>query len=141
MFKSLILILFCVLLSVTGQLNLKRGVSNVSDNIKQQDSEIIKTENSESNKNETKIKKIIQLLISAFLNPRVIIGLFCYFAGMILWLLILSREDLSFAYPILGSSYILIVASSWLFLNEAVSPIRWLGAAIISLGVILIAKS
>jgi len=38
-------------------------------------------------------------LIAVLSNPRILIGLCCYGLGAILWILVLTRLDLSYAYP------------------------------------------
>ncbi len=141
MFKAIILIIFSVFLGVVGQVNLKQGMTNVTkvENerrlIHNQQKEIKEVTFSD------KAKNIFSLLFHAFLNIRIIAGICCYFISMLLWLIVLSKVDLSFAYPILGISYILIVCSGAFILHENVSITRWVGAFIISVGVILVARS
>lgn len=130
MYKSLILILISVLFSVTGQISLKAGMNGVNKFISE----------NVANQNLQGTEKIIVILTNAFLNPKVIMGIGCYGFGMIFWLMVLSRVNLSFAYPILGISYILVVLSSVLILHEDVSLTRWVGTIVISLGVVLVAK-
>ncbi|MBA3414966.1 MAG: hypothetical protein H0U10_07070 [Chloroflexia bacterium] len=58
------------------------------------------------------------------------------------WLIVLSRLDLSFAAPVLTGIYyvLLLIASRWL-LQEDVHPGRWLGTALIVVGIAVIARS
>ena len=60
-----------------------------------------------------------------FSVPLVWIGLLCYGVSALLWMVILSRLDLSTAYLMLASMYVLIPLASWLFLGERVPPLRW----------------
>jgi len=138
MIKPVILILFSICLSVFGQINLKQGMLNVNKHISQTEPV---NNNPPVNSPSVKINKIITLLINAFLNPRIIIGIGCYVLGMVLWLIVLSRVDLSFAYPLLGMSYILVVLSASVILKEDVSLQRWLGTLVIFLGVVIVARS
>lgn len=55
-----------------------------------------------------------------------------------LWLLILEKAPLILAYPILSLDFCLIQIASRFVLKEEISLTRWIGAAIISLGVALI---
>lgn len=50
------------------------------------------------------------------------------------WLLALADLQVSKAYPILGLSFSLTTVSSVFFLGENVTPVRWLGVALISIG-------
>ena len=74
-------------------------------------------------------------------SPKVMTGLFLYGLSAVIWLIILSRVDLSFAYPMIGISYIFMLFISKFLLNEHVSPLRWIGAVVISIGVVIITRS
>lgn len=80
-------------------------------------------------------------LLKAFLTPLVLSGLFAYFISSIFWILALSQKDLSYAYPMLSLGYILVVAISWIGLNEQISAIRILGVIFISAGLFFVYKS
>ena len=62
-------------------------------------------------------------------------------ASTLLWFDLISRVDLSYAYPMLSVSYVLMLIASWLFLNESPSTIRWVGVIVICLGVFLVSRS
>lgn len=74
-------------------------------------------------------------------SPWILLGLLIYGAGTFFWLMVLSRVDLSFAYPMLSMSYVLIIGSSWMFLGESVSLLRLAGVVTIITGVIFISQS
>jgi drug/metabolite transporter (DMT)-like permease len=60
---------------------------------------------------------------------------------MLIWLVILSRVELSYAYPMLSLSYVFIVLASWLIFNEHLSLLRLMGVLFISLGVMMVGRS
>lgn len=74
-------------------------------------------------------------------TPLVILGLFLYGLSASLWLVVLSREKLSFVYPMVAFSYVVTVILSVVILREEVPWLRWVGLGIICLGIFLIAKS
>jgi drug/metabolite transporter (DMT)-like permease len=76
-----------------------------------------------------------------YLSPFVILGSLLYFFSIFFWLYALSKVDLSFAYPFLALSYVLILFASWWLLGENVSFLRWIGVLIICSGVLLVSKS
>ena len=80
-------------------------------------------------------------LFKAFTNPFVIGGLAIMFAAAVLWLRVISREPLSWAYPMLALGYIPLLLSSHQILGETVSPARWAGVIVIILGVTIVARS
>lgn len=53
----------------------------------------------------------------------------------------LSWADLSFVLPATAFGYVLNVAAGHYLLNESVTPTRWAGSAIITLGVFLVSRS
>lgn len=51
---------------------------------------------------------------------------------------VISRVDLSFAYPLLALNYVIILIPSRVLLNEPITMMRLVGAMIIVIGVIVI---
>ncbi|OIN89649.1 multidrug resistance protein [Candidatus Beckwithbacteria bacterium CG22_combo_CG10-13_8_21_14_all_01_47_9] len=80
-------------------------------------------------------------LVRSFTNPVVLLGLCFYGASLILWMMVLTKENLSFVYPLVAFSYVVTVVLSRLVLHEPVPSLRWLGLAVIVVGILLIAKS
>lgn len=74
-------------------------------------------------------------------NPFVIVGLAIYVGSTVFWLVVLSRVDLSYAYPFASLSYVLMLIASWLLFNENITSLRVMGSAVVMLGVILISRS
>lgn len=79
-------------------------------------------------------------IVSIILNPYIISGAVLYVLATLLWLYILSKEELSLVYPLQSITYILgtIVAIS--VFRENVSLLRWIGIAIIVAGATLVAR-
>jgi undecaprenyl phosphate-alpha-L-ara4N flippase subunit ArnE len=59
----------------------------------------------------------------------------------VFWLVVLSRVRLSVAYPLVGISYIIIVALARFMLHEHVPGLRWIGVSIIAIGIVVIGLS
>ncbi len=121
--KSILLILVSVCLAVAGQILLKIGMTQVG----------AIGGSSVINWRETLFKIAVV--------PQVWLGLLFYVISAISWLIVLSRVDLSFAYPFAALGYVLVVLVSWVYLKESVSLLRWLGVFIICVGVFFVAKS
>lgn len=68
-------------------------------------------------------------------------GLSCYVLSVIVWIIGLSRVDVTIAYPMLSLGYIINAVGAWYFLGETVSAQRILAIAIIIVGVALLARS
>ncbi len=65
----------------------------------------------------------------------------CYVISIALWLVVLSKVDVSYAYPFLSIGYILSALVGYFAFHEAVTPIRVFGIIVISVGVVLISRS
>ena len=64
-------------------------------------------------------------------------GVFLYGVSALFWLVTLSRVELSFAYPIVSVSYILVAFGSKICFKERISAMRWMSIVIICAGVFL----
>ncbi|HKP84766.1 MAG TPA: EamA family transporter [Blastocatellia bacterium] len=83
----------------------------------------------------------LQVAVEAARNPAVLIGTLLLIIFFALYAAALSWADLSFVLPATAFGYVLNVAAGHYFLNETVSPVRWAGAAIITLGVVFVSRS
>jgi drug/metabolite transporter (DMT)-like permease len=80
-------------------------------------------------------------LIHIFTCPYIIGGLICVGVGMLFWLSVISKLELSFAYPVVALSYILILIFGRFIFSEHITTARICGIACIMLGVILISRT
>jgi undecaprenyl phosphate-alpha-L-ara4N flippase subunit ArnF len=73
----------------------------------------------------------------------VLAGLSCYALSLLFWMSAIARLELSFAYPMLSLSYVLVylVAANWALLHEPFSMGRSTGILIVILGVVLVTQS
>lgn len=58
----------------------------------------------------------------------------------ILWIFAVSRLEISYAFPMLSASYVLVALLSKVFLKESLGWQRWIAIAVICFGVVLIAR-
>jgi drug/metabolite transporter (DMT)-like permease len=80
---------------------------------------------------------LIETLSRALSTPLVWAGLATYAFSSVLWLVALSRLELSAAYPLGASGYVIVVAASVL-MGEAVPLWRWIGVAVIVTGILAV---
>jgi drug/metabolite transporter (DMT)-like permease len=71
-------------------------------------------------------------------SPYIILGIVVYGLATVLWLILLSRYDLSYIYPVTSLSFVIATLVSFLWLGEDVTWNRWLGVSIIALGVYVV---
>ena len=79
--------------------------------------------------------------IKVFTQLPIMAGLACYVISLVVWIIGLSRTDVTIAYPMLSLGYVVSAAGAWMFLGETVSLQRMLALAIIVAGVALLARS
>lgn len=79
-------------------------------------------------------------LLRLFQTPEIMLGLLLFGAGFLLWVKVLTRNELSYAYPMVSLSYVLVVIASYFLFNEPLTITKGLGVGVIILGVVFINK-
>ena len=74
-------------------------------------------------------------------QPYILAGIGCYVISVVVWILALSRAEVSVAYPMLSIGYVVNAVAAWYLFGEAVTPTRLAGIGIIVLGVFIVARS
>lgn len=120
--KTLFVAILSIVLSVAAQFSLKAGMSG------------------ETTKDMLAQPFSIRSVLAIFTNKYLLLGLLLYGLGAIVWLAVLSRWDVSKAYPIVGLGFILTVIVGAL-VGEEVTALRVAGVLLISAGVWLVASS
>lgn len=73
-------------------------------------------------------------ILSLLFSPVILLALAVYGCTTILWLYILSKVKISFAYPIQALAFPIVLILSSLIFREEIPLNRWIGVAIIVLG-------
>jgi drug/metabolite transporter (DMT)-like permease len=116
------LILVDVVLNVTGQLSLKYGMSKLGNF-------------------SLSLSTLPPVFLKAATNAHVLLGLFCYGLGFMVWLIVLSKAEVSYAYPMISLGYVFTAILARMLLGEAVTVTRMAGILVTCVGVFLIARS
>jgi drug/metabolite transporter (DMT)-like permease len=87
------------------------------------------------------IKEVIFFILKLIKNPWVWISLLFGFLSLFIWLFILSKVDLNFAFSLDSMHYIFIALASQFLLKEKVRWTRWGGTLLIILGIALVTLS
>jgi multidrug transporter EmrE-like cation transporter len=118
---SFLLILTGVLLNAAAQLLLKAGTNRVGPIALDAQS--------------------LPALQALALSGPIIAGLACYVISVVVWIVALSRVEVSIAYPMLSIGYVVNAIAAWFLFGEALTPMRLAGIAVIIVGVFLLAGS
>jgi multidrug transporter EmrE-like cation transporter len=122
MTKYLPFILFTVLTNAAAQIMLKQGMLNIGPLTFTSD---------------TVVLRVFHIIF----NPWVFIGLTTFVISMASHLFVLSKVDLSFAYPFLSLAYVVVAVIAWLVFKEDLGAYKIMGIVLICAGTILIAQS
>jgi drug/metabolite transporter (DMT)-like permease len=74
-------------------------------------------------------------------QPFVWAGLALFGVSALVWLVVLSRASLSFAYPFAALTYVMILLFDHFVLDEQVPALRWGGVGFIAFGIFLISRT
>lgn len=121
----ILFIVISVLLAATAQITLKYGVDRVT---KGEHSGIVLSEPTSS-------------ALRVAREPFVWIGLLLFGISAAVWIVVLSRVSLSFAYPFAALTYIIIVLFDRLILKLPVPGLRWAGVLLIATGIVLVSRT
>lgn len=116
------LLLCGVLLNAGAQLLLKAGMSQIGHF-------------------EFTLANVLPIGLKVMVNPPIMTGLCMYVLSVGIWLLVLSRVSVSFAYPMLSIGYIVNAIAAYYFFGEPLTSLRMLGIFIIIAGVYLVAQN
>lgn len=120
-FTAFALILIGVLLNAVAQLALKASVSDMGAI-------------------ELSLHTAIPTAAHLLGGPWLWMGLTCYGVSVVVWILALSRVDVSIAYPMLSIGYVVNAVAAWGLLGEALGPGRLIGIGVIIVGVFILAR-
>ena len=119
---SFVLIVIGVLLNAIAQLLLKTGTNAIGHF-------------------EFTLANIAPIGTRLALEPHILGGVACYVVSLMLWVLALSRTDVSVAYPMLAIGYVVNALAAWYLFDENLNAVRWTGIGFIVLGVFLVVRS
>ena len=120
--RYLLLILLGVLLNAIGQLCLKQGMRCIGPF-------------------EFELANVFPICYKVAINPYVLGGIASYILSVVIWLMVLSKVEVSYAYPFLSIGYIIVALAGKYYFDEEVSFTRWLGIFVICVGVYLITRN
>jgi len=119
---NLFMIMLGVMLNTIAQLCLKQGMLQIGSI-------------------EVTIHNLWIMFLEASLNPFVIIGMICYVASFGVWLIVLSRVEVSIAYPMLSIGYVVTFIMAYYFWGESLSLNKIAGITLICIGVGMMYKA
>lgn len=120
MVKNLILIIATVCLNTAGQFMMKAGINKIG---------------------KIGLANMADSFLKVITSGYIISGFCSYAVSAVLWILILSRSELSWAFPMVSLSYVITALLAPVLLNETFSIQRFVGILVICVGVFLVSRT
>jgi drug/metabolite transporter (DMT)-like permease len=86
-------------------------------------------------------QQFLNFLIKLFTDIAALSGMALYFFSALIWSYLLTKLDISYVQPILALTYVATPILAIFILHEHVPSLRWVGIAVIILGVFIVARS
>lgn len=85
--------------------------------------------------------KLWAQIFSIVTEYYILLGLFCYVISFAIWIVALSKSEVSVAYPMLSIGYVINALAAWYLFGEALSTQKVFGILVIVFGAFLVARS
>ncbi len=123
MAKLLLILLIGLGFEAAGVVLLKKGISQIGEVRK------------------ISVAEIVRVVKAGVTNPAVEAGVFLEALFFLCLLMLMSKSDISFLWPLTALSFVMTTLAALLFLGEKVSSVRWAGVVFIVIGAALISYS
>jgi multidrug transporter EmrE-like cation transporter len=117
--NSVALILLSCVLTAAGQVAFKYGMQAFADA-------------------EFSAAALPRLLWQMFISPSIVLGFAAFGLGAVLWLFALAKTELSYAVPVAGVTYILVLLAGVVLFREPLTAVKIAGTLLVASGVILL---
>lgn len=84
---------------------------------------------------------LVEMALNVASNVWVIVGVGLHVLALAVWLVALSRVEVTFAYPFLAFGYVFVGLLAWTWLGEDLNPVRLVGMTVIVIGIIVVSRS
>jgi uncharacterized membrane protein len=123
MLKLLLILLVGLVFESTGVILLKKGMMHIGE------------------MQGVTVAEVLRIIKASAVNPQILLGVFfeALFFGCLI--ILMSKSDISFLWPLTGLSFVFATIAAMIFLNENVSIVRWVGVILIVIGAAFISYS
>jgi multidrug transporter EmrE-like cation transporter len=77
-------------------------------------------------------------LLPVVLTPPIFLGFICFGVSSVLWLAVISRWPLSYAYPLVAAGYVIAMIYGTVFLHEIITLPKLMGCGLILAGIFVL---
>lgn len=90
---------------------------------------------------EFSMENILPIGLKLATEWHIVMALTFYAISVVIWILALSRVQVSIAYPMISLGYVVGAVAAWWLFDEALNPTKLIGISIIILGVVIISRA
>lgn len=123
MLKLLLILLVGLVFESAGVVLLKKGIMEIGE------------------MNGITTSEMIRVVKAGAINPQILLGVFFEALFFLCLLVLMSKSDISFLWPLTALSFVFATFAAIIFLGESVSLLRWIGVILIVLGAAFISYS
>lgn len=116
MLKLLIILLIGLAFESTGVVLLKKGITHIGA------------------MNSVNVAEVLRMVKAGAVSPQILLGIFFEALFFLCLVVLMGKSDISFLWPLTGLSFVFATIAAIIFLGESVSPVRWIGVALIVIG-------
>jgi drug/metabolite transporter (DMT)-like permease len=116
MLKLLLILLIGLIFESAGVVLLKKGMNRIGDMEK------------------ISVKEVARVMKAGVTSPEILLGVFFEAVFFACLLMLMSKSDISFLWPLTGLSFVFATFAAWKFLGEHIAPVRWIGVILIVIG-------
>jgi drug/metabolite transporter (DMT)-like permease len=114
--QNIVLVVISCVLTAIGQIAFKKGMEKFAEE-------------------KFEVSTLPHTLMDIFLNPIIILGFACFGSGAVVWLFALAKLELSYAVPLSGLTYILILIAGILLFKEPLTTSKVVGTICVAAGI------
>jgi uncharacterized membrane protein len=123
MLKLLLILLVGLAFESTGVILLKKGITHIGE------------------MNGVTAAEIFRVVKAGLVSPQILLGVFFEFLFFLCLIILMSKSDISFLWPLTALSFVFATFAAMIFLGETVSFVRWVGVILIVIGAAFISYS
>jgi uncharacterized membrane protein len=116
MLKLLLILIIGLVFESTGVILLKKGMLHIGE------------------MNGVTTAEVLRLVKAGIANPQILLGIFFEALFFLCLLILMSKSDISFLWPLTALSFVFATIAAMIFLGESVSVVRWIGVILIVIG-------
>ena len=116
MTKLLVILLIGLVFESTGVVLLKKGMDKIGE------------------MQGVSVREVMRVVKAGAVSPQILAGVFFEALFFVCLLILMSKSDISFLWPLTGLSFVFATFAAMIFLGETVSALRWAGVVLIVIG-------